>query len=70
VICENTNTSDKLELPADTVLLAPGMTPRYDIADELRRSAPATEVYVVGDAIEAGTVGPAIMSAFKAAAYI
>lgn len=70
VICENTNTSDKLELPADTVLLALGMAPRHDIADKLRRSAPETEVYVVGDAIEAGTVGPAIMSAFKAAAYI
>ena len=70
VICENTNTSERLELPADTVLLALGMTPRYDVVDELRRSAPETEVYVVGDAIKAGTVGPAIMSAFKAAAYI
>ena len=70
VICENTKTSEKLELPADTVLLALGMIPRHDAVDVLRRSAPETEVYVVGDAIEAGTLGPAIMSAFKAAAYI
>ena len=40
------------------------------MVDELRRCTPETEVFVVGDAIEAGTVGPAIMSAFKAAAYI
>lgn len=70
VICENTVTSEKLEFPADTVLLALGMAPRHDTADRLRRSAPETEVYIVGDAIETGTVGPAIMSAFKAAAYI
>lgn len=70
IICENTETSEKVELPADTVLLALGVTPRHDMVDELRRCAPETEVYVVGDAIKAGTVGPAIMSAFKAAAYI
>ena len=46
------------------------MIPRHKVADKLRRSAPETEVYVVGDAIEAGTLGPAIMSAFKAAAYL
>ncbi|MFC1839415.1 FAD-dependent oxidoreductase [Thermodesulfobacteriota bacterium] len=70
VVCKNTNTSEEKEIPADTVLLALGVNPRYDVADSLRRSAPETEVYVVGDAIKAGTVGPAIMSAFKAAAYI
>ena len=70
VICENTDTREKQEFPADTVLLAIGMVPRHNAADSLRRCAPETEVYVVGDAIEAGTVGPAIMSAFKAAAYI
>ena len=70
VICENTSTKEKPELPADTVLLALGVTPRHDVADLLRRSAPETEVFIVGDAIETGIVGPAIMSAFKAAAYI
>ena len=70
VICEETNTSEKKEILADTVLLAVGVSPRYDVVDSLRRSPPETEVYVVGDAIKTGTVGPAIMSAFKAAAYI
>jgi len=70
VICEDMNTPEKKEIASDTVLLALGMTPRHDVVDSLRRSAPETEVYVVGDAIETGTVGPAIMSAFKAAAYI
>jgi hypothetical protein len=40
------------------------------VADALRRSAPETEVFVVGDAAEVGTVATAVMSAFKAAAYI
>jgi 2,4-dienoyl-CoA reductase-like NADH-dependent reductase (Old Yellow Enzyme family)/thioredoxin reductase len=70
VVCEDTRTLEINEIPADTVLLALGVTPRHDVADSLRRSTPETEVYVVGDAIKAGTVGPAIMSAFKAAAYI
>jgi len=43
---------------------------RHDVADSLRRSAPETEVFVVGDAAEAGTVATAVMSGFKATAYI
>ncbi len=70
VVCRDTNTSEKTEFPADVVLLALGMNPRHDVADALRRSAPETEVYVVGDAIKPGNIGPAIMSAFRAAAYI
>lgn len=70
IVCMDTNSSEEREIPADTVLLALGVTPRHDVSDFLRRSAPETEVYVVGDAVKAGTVGPAIMSAFKAAAYI
>ena len=70
IVCSNTNTSEKIEFPADTVLLALGMSPRHDVADSLRQSAPETEVFVVGDAIDAGNIGPAVMSAFRAAAYI
>jgi 2,4-dienoyl-CoA reductase-like NADH-dependent reductase (Old Yellow Enzyme family)/NADPH-dependent 2,4-dienoyl-CoA reductase/sulfur reductase-like enzyme len=70
VVCRNTRSSDQIEFPADTVLLAIGMSPKHDVVDALRRSAPETEVFVVGDAIEPGNIGPAIMSAFKAAAYI
>ncbi|MCR3923063.1 MAG: NADH:flavin oxidoreductase, partial [Firmicutes bacterium] len=70
IICSNTQTSVRVEFPADTVLLAMGMTARHDIADSLRRSAPETEVFVVGDAVNADTIASAVMSSFKAAAYI
>lgn len=70
VICCNTVTNEKVEIPADTVLLAIGVTPLHEVADALRHSAPETECFVVGDAICAGNVGPAVKSAFRAAAYI
>jgi 2,4-dienoyl-CoA reductase-like NADH-dependent reductase (Old Yellow Enzyme family)/NADPH-dependent 2,4-dienoyl-CoA reductase/sulfur reductase-like enzyme len=70
IICSNPATSHKMEFPADTVLLAVGMAARRDIADSLRRCAPQTEVFVVGDAAEVGTIAGAVRSAFKAAAYI
>jgi 2,4-dienoyl-CoA reductase-like NADH-dependent reductase (Old Yellow Enzyme family)/NADPH-dependent 2,4-dienoyl-CoA reductase/sulfur reductase-like enzyme len=70
VICLHTKTNERVEIPADTVLLALGMTEKYDVADSLRRCAPETEVFVVGDALEVGTIATAVMSAFKAAAYI
>jgi thioredoxin reductase len=70
VVCRNTITSEQFELPADTVLLALGMAPRREVAESLRRSAPETEVFIVGDASEVGTIATAVMSAFRAAAYI
>ena len=70
VVCSNLETNEKATYKADTVLLALGMKPKFDVADALRRSAPETEVYVVGDAIEAKTIGPAVKSGFKAAAAI
>lgn len=70
VVCRDTRTSERIELPADTVLLAVGMAARRDVADSLRRSAPETEVFVVGDASEVGSIATAVRSAFKASAYI
>jgi 2,4-dienoyl-CoA reductase-like NADH-dependent reductase (Old Yellow Enzyme family)/NADPH-dependent 2,4-dienoyl-CoA reductase/sulfur reductase-like enzyme len=70
VVCRNMKTLEKIKFPADTVLLAAGMVAKQDVADALRRSAPETEVFVVGDASEVGTIASAIRSAFKAAAYI
>jgi pyruvate/2-oxoglutarate dehydrogenase complex dihydrolipoamide dehydrogenase (E3) component len=70
VVCRNMKTSEKIEFPANTVLLATGMIAKQDVAEALRRSAPETEVFVVGDASEVGTIATAIRSAFKAAAYI
>ncbi|MBN2320195.1 MAG: FAD-dependent oxidoreductase [Acidobacteria bacterium] len=70
VVCRNTETGEQVEFPADTVLLALGMSARHETADMLRRSAPETEVFVVGDASEVGNIATAVMSAFRAAAYI
>lgn len=70
VVCRDTATGEPKEFAADTVLLAIGMTPDKKTADALRHSAPETEVYVVGDAIEPGNIATAVMSAFRAAAYI
>jgi 2,4-dienoyl-CoA reductase-like NADH-dependent reductase (Old Yellow Enzyme family)/thioredoxin reductase len=70
VVCRNTKSGERSEFPADTVLLAVGMSARQDVADSLRRCAPETEVFIVGDAAEVGTIATAIRSAFKAAAYI
>jgi len=70
VLCRDTRTGDIREFPADTVLLALGVTPRREEAENLRRSAPETEVFVVGDAAEPGTIATAVRSAFRAAAYI
>ena len=70
VVCRDTRTSERIEFPADTVLLAVGMAARLEVADSLRRSAPETEVFVVGDAAEVGSIATAVRSAFKAAAYI
>ncbi len=70
VVCRNTETSAEIEFAADTVLLAAGMTARQDVAENLRRCAPETEVFIVGDAAKVGTIASAVMSAFKAAACI
>jgi 2,4-dienoyl-CoA reductase-like NADH-dependent reductase (Old Yellow Enzyme family)/thioredoxin reductase len=70
VVCRDMKSSERIEFPADTVLLALGMAARSDVAESLRRSAPETEVFVVGDASEVGTIATAVRSAFKAAAYI
>ena len=57
-------------LPADTVLLAVGMCPRHQLVDQLRNSAPPTEVFVVGDAVEVGTIAEAVNGAFKVAVHL
>ena len=70
VLCRDTRSGEIREFPADTVLLALGMAPRRATAESLRRSAPETEVFIVGDAAEPGTIATAVRSAFRAAAYL
>lgn len=70
VLCRDKQTSEKTMFPADTMLFAIGMSSRHAVADSMRHCAPETEVYVVGDALEVGTVATAVRSAFRAAACI
>jgi 2,4-dienoyl-CoA reductase-like NADH-dependent reductase (Old Yellow Enzyme family)/thioredoxin reductase len=70
ILCRNMKSSESTDLLADTVLLAVGMSARQDVADALRHCAPESEVFIVGDASKVGTIATAVMSAFKAAAYI
>lgn len=59
------------KIPADTVLLAVGVSPNHDEADELRRSCPETSAFIIGDCHHTGdNIANATMSALKAAAYI
>jgi NADPH-dependent 2,4-dienoyl-CoA reductase/sulfur reductase-like enzyme len=70
VICVNQVTGEKLEIEADTGLLAVGMKPLTAKAEELRRSAPETSVRIVGDVKKLGTIGTAVNQAFQAALHI
>ena len=70
ILCTNTVTKETKRYECDTVLSAMGMIPRVDEADSLRRSAPETDVYVIGDAKEAGTISEAVNQAFQAALHI
>ena len=61
---------ETVEIPADTVLLATGMRARRQTAAALRPCAPATEVWIVGDAKEPANVFNAVHTAFNAACYM
>jgi 2,4-dienoyl-CoA reductase-like NADH-dependent reductase (Old Yellow Enzyme family)/NADPH-dependent 2,4-dienoyl-CoA reductase/sulfur reductase-like enzyme len=70
VICRDTSNGRIVEFPADTVLIAVGMKPLRDAAESMRRCAPETEVRIVGDAAEVGSICTAVNSAFAAALHI
>jgi NADPH-dependent 2,4-dienoyl-CoA reductase/sulfur reductase-like enzyme len=70
VICKNAATGETFEVPCDTVLLAVGMRPRYDLADSLRHGAPEGSVYIVGDAKESGKITHATNGGFQAGLYL
>lgn len=70
IVVENTETGKLEEIPADTVLLAMGMVPRYELVEALRRIVPETEVHIVGDAKQAGTISHAVNQAFQACIHV
>lgn len=67
--CINRNL-ELVEYPCDTVVLAVGMRSRREKVEELRHVIAETEVYVVGDAARAESVGDAVQAAFAAANQI
>ncbi|MDR2356259.1 MAG: NAD(P)/FAD-dependent oxidoreductase [Clostridiales Family XIII bacterium] len=69
ILCRNA-AGEEIEIEADSVLLAMGMRPRYELVEELRHCAPETEVFVVGDAKVAGNISGATNAGFQAALHI
>ena len=70
VVCKDKD-GNTVEFPATDILYAMGLKPRWDLVDELRHSAPETDVYIVGDAKQVGgNIGAAINGAFQAALHI
>ncbi len=70
VICENVETGERVEYPADTVLLAAGMKAKLDEADSLRHCAPESDVFIIGDAKRAATISEAVNEAFQHCLHI
>ena len=70
VVCKDMVTGELVEYPCDSVLLSLGMVSLTDVVDELRHSAPETDVYIVGDALEVGNISTATNGGFQAAIHI
>ena len=70
VLCTEGGSGQSVRIPADTVLMATGMRSRRDVVDALRFCAPATEVWIVGDAKEPANVANAVHTAFDATVYM
>ncbi|MCL1835648.1 MAG: NAD(P)/FAD-dependent oxidoreductase [Oscillospiraceae bacterium] len=66
VVVKNMSSGELSELPCDSVLLAMGMKERWALVDELRHSAPESNVQFVGDCRNVATVSEAVNQAFKA----
>jgi len=70
VVAIDTATGKTVEYASDTVLVAIGMRPLWEVADSLRRCAPETEVRIVGDAHNVGNICTAVNQAFQACLHI
>lgn len=65
VIAENTKTKERINIPADTVLMAAGMRPRRKEALRFAHCCPETSFFIVGDAAESGEIRDAVFRAFN-----
>ena len=69
VKCKDSS-GNTVEFQSDTVLIAVGMRPLTELAASMRHCAPETEVFIVGDAREVGTINTAVNEAFQKALHI
>ena len=70
IVTKNMATGELSEISCDTVLLAVGMKARWDLVEDLRRSAPETGVHIVGDCRNVATIAEAVNQAFQACIHI
>ncbi|NLO49449.1 MAG: FAD-dependent oxidoreductase [Clostridiales bacterium] len=70
VICKDMETGEMKELSCDTVLLSMGMRERWALVDELRHSAPESNIAIVGDCRNVATIAEAVNQAFQACIHI
>ena len=71
VVIKDLKTGEISEIPCDTVLLAMGIKPRFDVVDSLRHCAPETSVAIIGDCNnKAATISEAVNQAFQACIHI
>ncbi len=70
ILVRDVRSGEETLLPCDTVLLAVGLRPRLAEAEALRRCAPETSVFVVGDGKKAASICEAVNEAFQVSLHI
>ena len=70
VRCVSAETGEELVIPCDTVLLAVGMKPRRAETEAMRRCAPETGVFMVGDGVKPASIFEAVNDAFRICIHI
>ncbi|MBR2755256.1 MAG: FAD-dependent oxidoreductase [Lachnospiraceae bacterium] len=71
IVTKDVKSGELKEIKADTVLLAMGIRPNFELVDELRHSCAETSVAIVGDCNDkAGSISEAVNQAFQACLHI
>ena len=71
IVAKDVKSGELKEIKADTVLLAMGIRPNFELVDELRHSCAETSVAIVGDCNnKAGSISEAVNQAFQACLHI
>ena len=71
MVAKDVKSGELKEIKADTVLLAMGIRPNFELVDELRHSCAETSVAIVGDCNnKAGSISEAVNQAFQACLHI